>query len=103
MVPLIQNNIPAIQALCKKHHVKSFYLVGSATKDGRFTDASDVDFLYRFDEDDKELDYLDDYFDLLFGLQDLLNRKVDLVSEKKMKNPYFIESINESKQIIYES
>jgi hypothetical protein len=28
---------------------------------------------------------------------------VDLVSEEKMWNPYFIESINESKQIIYES
>jgi predicted nucleotidyltransferase len=104
MVPLIQNNIQAIQALCKKHHVKSLYLVGSATKENRFTDQSDVDFLYRFRKEDiREMDYADNFFDLLFELQDMLNRKVDLVSEEKMWNPYFIDSINESKQVIYES
>lgn len=104
MVALIENNIQAIRELCKKHHVKSFYLVGSATKENRFTDESDVDFLYRFRKEDiKETDYADNYFDLLFELQDMLNRKVDLVAEEKMKNPYFIESINESKQMIYES
>jgi predicted nucleotidyltransferase len=62
-----------------------------------------VDFLYRFNEEDKELDYVADYFDLLFELEDLLRRKVDLVAEEKMWNPYFIESINESKQMIYGS
>ena len=103
MVTLIKDNLDTIRALCKKHHIKSFYLVGSAAKETRFTDESDVDFLYRFNEGDKDLDYADDFFDLMFELQDLLNRKVDLVSEEKMWNPYFIESINESKQIIYES
>jgi len=104
MVALIQNNMVAIQELCKKHHVKTFYLVGSATKEDRFTEESDVDFLYRFRKEDiGEMDYADNYFDLLFDLQDMLSRKVDLVSEEKMKNKYFIESINESKLMIYES
>ena len=104
MVALIQNNIQAIQDLCKKHHVRSLYLVGSATKEERFTDKSDVDFLYRFrNEDIGEMDYADHFFDLMFELQDMLNRKVDLVSEERMRNPYFIESINESKQMIYDS
>jgi predicted nucleotidyltransferase len=63
-----------------------------------------VDFLYRFRKEDiEEMAYADNYFDLMFYLQDLLNRKVDLVAEEKMWNPYFIESINKSKQIIYES
>ncbi|NJB81929.1 putative nucleotidyltransferase, partial [Wenyingzhuangia aestuarii] len=30
-------------------------------------------------------------------------RKIDLVTEKSLKNPYFIESINESKELIYEA
>ena len=90
----------AIQDACKKYHVKSLYLVGSATD----TDESDVDFLYRFRKEDiEEMEYADNYFDLMFYLQDLLNRKVDLVAAEKMKNPYFIESINKSKQIIYKS
>ena len=104
MVALIKDNMPAILGLCKKYHVRSFYLVGSATKEDRFNDESDVDFLYRFNKEEiPEMDYADNYFDLLFALQDMLNRKVDLVAEEKMKNKYFIESINSSKQLIYES
>ena len=104
MVALIMDNMAAIQDACKRHHVKSLYLVGSAAKGNKFTDQSDVDFLYRFRKEDiGEMDYADNYFDLLFYLQDLLNRKVDLVAEEKMWNPYFIESINKDKQLIYES
>ena len=50
-----------------------------------------------------EMDYADNYFDLLFSLQELLNRKVDLVAEEKLRNPYFIDSINRSKELVYES
>ncbi len=104
MVALIQNNIQAIKDLCRKHHVKTLYLVGSAAKEKAFTEMSDVDFLYRFRKEEiEEMDYADNYFDLLFALQDLLHKKVDLVAEEKMWNPYFIASINESKQTIYES
>jgi len=104
MIALIKDNLSAIRDACKKYHVRSLYLVGSATNEGRFTNESDVDFLYRFRKEDiGEMDYADNFFDLLFYLQDLLKRKVDLVAEEKMWNPYFIESINESKQLIYES
>ena len=93
MIPLIKNNIEAIRDACKKHHVRSLYLVGSAAKADRFGQESDIDFLYRFRKEDiAEMEYADNFFDLMFELQDLLNRKVDLVAEEKMWNPYFIES-----------
>ena len=38
MVALIRDNILAIQDLCKKHHVRSLYLVGSASAELSFTD-----------------------------------------------------------------
>ncbi len=104
MVALINDTMVAIRALGPPPHLRSFYLVGSATKEDRFNDESDVDFLYKFRKEDIDLnDYADNYFDLLFELQDMLNRKVDLVAEEMMKNPYFIDSINKSKQLIYES
>ena len=104
MVTLVKDNIAAIRDLCKKHHVRTLYLVGSAAKEQRFTEKSDVDFLYRFKKEEiEEMQYADNYFDFLFELEDVLKRKVDLVAEEKMKNPYFIESINKDKQIIYES
>jgi predicted nucleotidyltransferase len=99
MVALVENNLKATQDTCIKHHVKSLYLVGGASQENRFTEKSDVDFLYRFRKEDIGLtDYADNYFDLLFYLQDLLNRKVDLVAEEKMWKPYIIESIDRDKK-----
>ncbi len=104
MVNLIQNNIQSILAACNRHHVKSLYLIGSATNELKFSENSDVDFLYRFRKDKiSEDEYADNYFDLLFTLEKLLNRKVDLVPEDKLKNPYFIERINNTKIKLYES
>jgi len=105
MVALISENIAQIQALCKEHYVKSLYLIGSAARtENNFLADSDVDFLYTFNNETMpELGYADHYFDLLFSLQNLLNRKVDLVAADRLKNPYFIKSINNDKQKLYES
>jgi predicted nucleotidyltransferase len=45
--------------------------------------------------------YADNYFDLKFSLEQLLKREVDLLEEKAIKNPFFQESINSSKVMIY--
>ena len=103
MIALIENNIAAIRDVCKKHHVKSLYLIGSATNETRFGDNSDIDFLYRFNKEQiDEMDYADNYFDLLFKLQEIFKRKIDLVAEEKIWNPFFMASINREKQVIYE-
>jgi predicted nucleotidyltransferase len=65
-----------------------------------FTDESDVDFLVRFKAIDL-LKYADNYFDLKFSLEALLNRPVDLLEEQALKNPYFLKTLNETKQLIY--
>jgi len=39
--------------------------------------------------------------DLYEDLQLVFNRKVDLVSEKAMRNKYFIEDVNKTKVLIY--
>lgn len=105
MIALIKNKLKEIQDVCKEHHVLSLYLIGSAAKGEKdFSPESDVDFLYRFDKSNiGEMDYADYYFGLLFSLQELLKRKVDLVPEEKLKNPFFMESINKNKLKIYES
>lgn len=91
-----------IHDACNKHHVKSLYLIGSATDESEFSDNSDIDFLYRFQKNEiSEDDYADNYFSLLFTLEKLLNRKIDLVPEEKLKNPYFIRSINQTKVKLY--
>jgi len=88
-----------IAQLCEKHKVKSLYAFGSVLTD-RFNSESDIDLIVDFYNIDVE-DYADNYFDFKFSLQDILERPIDLLEEKAIKNPYFLESINQQRQLIY--
>ena len=89
-------------AICKEHFVKSLSVFGSATQQ-RFNDASDIDLLVTFNGDLELLEYANNYFSLKDKLEKVLKRKVDLVSEKTLKNPYLIQEINKSRVSLYES
>ena len=43
----------------------------------------------------------DNYFDLKFSLEEILKREIDLLEEKSIRNPYFLEAVNHQKQLIY--
>lgn len=100
MNDLIQNNLGAIISACKKHHVEAISLFGSAAKNTMHTE-SDIDFLVYFSSEIDVLDYADNYFSLLDQLQEILNRKVDLVFRKSLKNPVLIEEVHQSKIDLY--
>ncbi|MEX1192750.1 MAG: nucleotidyltransferase domain-containing protein [Brumimicrobium sp.] len=99
MVKLIQENRDELQRLCEKYDIKTMYLFGSATSD-KFKDSSDVDILISFQEIPFDK-YTDNYFELHVELEKLFNRKVDLVTERSLSNPYFIQSVEKSKQLLY--
>lgn len=96
----IKNNLDAIIATCKKHQVKSISLFGSAAKD-TMHEESDIDLLVEFSKDIDVLEYADNYFSLLEQLQDILKKKVDLVSSRSLKNPILKEMISQSKVELY--
>jgi hypothetical protein len=102
MISLVKNNIQNLSQLCKEHHVEAMSLFGSATSQ-QFTSESDLDFLVKFSDSIGLLDYSDNYFSLLDKLSTLFSRKVDLVSEKSLKNPILIDEIKKSKITLYES
>ncbi|MDE6095505.1 MAG: nucleotidyltransferase domain-containing protein [Muribaculaceae bacterium] len=98
---LIELNIAKILELCKHYKVKSLYVFGSILTP-RFNDNSDIDLLVRFNKDDIPiLDYADNFFDFQFALESLFNRKVDLVCEDAIKNPYFRQEVESKKRLIY--
>jgi predicted nucleotidyltransferase len=66
----------------------------------KFNNESDVDLVVDFDPIDISL-YADNYFDFKFSLQKILNRPVDLLEEKAIKNPYFRKNLNQQRQLIY--
>ena len=97
---IVTDKIPQLVTLCKKYRVAAMYLFGSAATDS-FNENSDVDFLISFRNDVSLEEYADNYFDLLFEMEDIFGRKVDLVTEKTLSNPYFIRSVEQTKQLIY--
>ncbi len=100
-INLIEMNMDKIIALCKKYKVAKLWVFGSILTD-RFNDDSDVDFSVKFDKHNIPLlDYADNYLDLLESLSSLFARKVDLITEDSLTNPYFIKELNATKKLIY--
>ncbi|MEN9335788.1 MAG: hypothetical protein RLZZ500_775 [Bacteroidota bacterium] len=96
---IFNQHIEKINALCKVYHVRRLYAFGSVLTN-QFNEESDIDLIVDFN-DIQLLDYADNYFDLKFSLEDAFQRKVDLVEEKAIKNPYFKKAIEQNKQLIY--
>lgn len=92
--------MPVVLRLLQTHKVKDAYLFGSVLTD-RFNDNSDVDLLVNYDDDMDPLEMGESLMELYIELEDNLNRKIDLLTERSLKNPYFIKEINETKYQIY--
>ena len=88
-----------ISRLCATHRVKSLYAFGSVLTD-KFNLSSDIDFIVDFDAVDLN-QYVDNYYDLKFSLQNILHRNIDLLEEKAIKNPYFLQAISNQRQLVY--
>ncbi|MDE6558284.1 MAG: nucleotidyltransferase domain-containing protein [Muribaculaceae bacterium] len=100
---LIHNNIAKIIELCRKYKVSKLYVFGSILTE-RFNDESDIDFSVDFDKDSIEsakLDWADLFFGFLHSLEDLLQRKIDLVFDSNIRNTYFKDELDRTKQLIY--
>jgi len=92
---------PEIERVCRSLPVKRLGLFGSALSQ-KFSHDSDVDVLVIF-ESGKNIDLFDKYFELKEQLEDVFKRQVDLVVDKKFKNPVLRESIDRTRIVIYET
>ena len=101
MNPIINDHIEELEIICKDLQVKHLYAFGSATSD-HFTEESDLDFLLSFIDGISADDYTDNYFELRLKLHELFDREIDLVTERSLSNPIFIEQVNNSKRLVYE-
>ena len=96
---IIEDNINQIIDLCQKHRVARLYAFGSVLKND-FKPSSDIDLLVDFNKIPLK-DYADNYFSLKDALENLLNRKIDLLENTAIKNPYLRSSIDSSKVSLY--
>jgi len=99
MEAIIEKNRQAIAGLCRKYHVARLDVFGSLVV-GDFSESSDVDFLVEFDNR-VEQHRFDNFFELLRALEQLFGRRVDLVEEGGLRNPYFIRRVSETRRPVY--
>lgn len=94
MLPaLIIDRQPQIDALCREHHVVRLELFGSAATGEWDADRSDLDFLVEFDDQARWATQID----LEAALRNLFKREVDLIDDVDFENPYFRQSVEDSR------
>lgn len=97
---LIELNIDKIRDLCRRHKVKQLFVFGSILTD-RFNSESDIDLLVDFNSEIDHHNYADNYFDLYHAFESLFGREIDLVDVTTVKNRFFKQELEETKQLIY--
>ena len=84
--------------LCRRFRV-AHELFGSAAGDRFDPASSDLDFLVDYEEISPS-DHAE-YFGLLFSLEDLFRRDIDLVELSAVRNPYFLQAISKDRVLLY--
>ena len=100
MNSLVAERREELEALCRQYDVKQLELFGSAATDNDLQPESDLDFLVEFRPALRGL-YADAYFGLLESLQALYKRPVDLVVASAVQNPYFLQSVQQTRTLLY--
>lgn len=100
MISLVAQKQAEVAALCRKFKVRRLDLFGSAANN-RFNDAdSDLDFVVSF-SDQEPAEYSRCYFSLADALEKLFQREVDLITERSIRNPYFRQAIEQTREPVY--
>jgi hypothetical protein len=100
VISAIEEHRADLVELCRRHHVLRLSLFGSATRDDFDPARSDLDFLVDF-ETLPAGQYAEAFFGLLESMERLFGRPVDLVVASAIRNPYFRQSVDQTKTLLY--
>ncbi len=102
MISVVSEQAAELEQLCLRYNVLRLDLFGSAVTSQYRPEESDLDFVVEF-QPLPDGAYADTYFGLMEALERLFGKPVDLVVDSAIKNPYFRQSIEETKRPIYEA
>ena len=97
----ILKQVTGFTFLCRKHNVKYLYAFGSATTNKFNQERSDIDLLVEIDEPDP-IERGEKLMSLWDTFENFFQRKVDLLTDSSIRNPYLRRSIDSSKILIYD-
>jgi predicted nucleotidyltransferase len=101
MTSIVQARLTELSRLCATYRARRLDVFGSAARDEDFDpDRSDLDFLVEFESMPPD-EHADSYFGLLFALEDLFGRPIDLVEMTAVRNPYVRAEIERTRELLY--
>jgi len=87
--------------LCDEHHVRKLYAFGSSLTDAFDNAESDIDLMVEINEHDpiKKGGLLLDFYT---SMEHFFDRKVDMLTDQPLKNPYLKKEVDNTKMLIYD-
>ncbi len=100
MISIVSQKSNEVRELCQQFKVRRLDLFGSAAKQTFQESSSDLDFVVSFSTQEPD-EYARCYFSLAQALEKLFRRNVDLVTERSVRNPYFRQVIEQTREPVY--
>jgi len=97
----IENKLTDLSELCKKHQVSKLFVFGSVSKGTFNPKTSDLDLIVEL-TNLPPVEKGETLIRLWSELEQLFKLKVDLLTDKKLSNPYLINEIENSKILLYD-
>jgi predicted nucleotidyltransferase len=101
MTSILEESKARLGEECRRFGVRRLEVFGSAAGNAFDPAKSDFDFIVSF-ADKTAGTYADRYLDFAAAIERLLGRKVDLLTERSIRNPYFRREIDADRQLVYE-
>ena len=98
---IIENNIDHITVLCRKYKVEKLYAFGSVISNRFNPETSDIDLIAEL-ETLPPIEKGENLMNLWTELEELFTRRIDLLSDQPIKNPFLRKNIEQTKQLIYD-
>lgn len=100
--PIVAGKAEELAELCRRFHVKCLEIFGSAVTGTFRAESSDLDFIVDFG-DEPLGPWAGRFLDFADALESLFGRHVDLIMPSSIRNPYFRQAVDASRQLLYEA
>lgn len=98
---IIKDKSKEFKDTCKQHRVKKLYAFGSSITNSFDLNTSDIDLVVDLSIKDP-IEYGEALISLWDSLEVIFGRRVDLLTEDSINNPYLRKSIEATKKLIYD-
>jgi len=97
----ISKRLEDFKLVCSNHGVRYLYAFGSSVTDKFDSETSDIDLLVEI-EDPDPIERGEKLISLWDNFEDFFHRKVDLLTDSSIRNPFLRKSIDSTKILIYD-